>query len=145
MNTRQIFSVGIVSLLIVGLAPPQAGCKSLTPEAKQNIVDGTKLACGLANAFLNDSDLAALCNFAKDEIGPIMNLVSMQRVAVAKGHAAGVTEGAARVGSCGPSPNMTNMTDAGSLDAAVTPPALKDAGSTSTTDGAVRPVAPKAR
>ena len=84
-----------------GLVPPQAGCK-LTPEAKSEIVNGEKVACGLANAFLSDAEIKALCNFADQETAPILNLVSLHRVAVAKSRAVGVTEGASRAGACAP-------------------------------------------
>lgn len=144
MKTRQIFSVGIIAL-VIGLVPPQAGCKALTPEVKQDVLQKKDVACALENAFLSDERITVICGLADQFLRPILDLVSAQRVALAKSHAVGVTEGAGRSGGCGPAPNVA--TDGGTPDAAVatTLPALKDAGSTTTTDGAVRPVAPKAR
>lgn len=131
MKTRQ--NLGII-VLLVGLVPLQAGCKPLTPEAKQNILNAEKVTCGLANTFLSDPEITALCNFADAEIKPILNLVSAQRVALAKSHAAGVAEGSSRSGGCAPGPVVVPL-DGGALNAASVPSsAVKDAGGTAVKD-----------
>lgn len=133
MKTHKNWNVGTSALVLglsLGLIPLQAGCKPLTPEAKQNILNAEKVACGLANAFLSDPEITALCNFADAETKPILNLVSAQRVALAKSHAAGVTEGSARSGACPPA-SVIVATDAGLPDASTSSvPITKDAGTT---------------
>lgn len=120
-RTMKLFCI----LVFTGLSSAivQTGCKPLTPEVKQDILNGQKVACALANVFLNDPQIAALCNIADNELGPIMDLVSMQRVALAKSRAVGVTEGATRAGNCSPVPDQTGL-DAGTV---VPKDAAKDA------------------
>jgi hypothetical protein len=122
------------------------GCKGLTPEAKQNIVNGEKVACGLANAFMSDPEITALCNFANQETAPILNLVALHRAALAKSRAIGVTEGATKAG-CAPSSLLKDANvgaNAGPVPDGGTRP-VTDGGVQPVTDGGSRPVAPKAR
>ena len=138
MKTRQIFSVGIIALMI-GLAPPQAGCKALTPEVKQDILQKKDVACALENAFLSDERIAVICGLADQFLRPILDLVSAQRVALAKSRAVGVTEGAARSGGCAPAPASLDggAPDTGSVPAST----LKDAGATKESGPAAAPKA----
>ena len=117
-----------------GFTGATSGCKTLTPEAKQHILSAEKVACGLANAFMSDPEITAICNFADQETGPILNLVSQHRVALAKSRAVGVTEGASHAGACAPTPALvppkagSGGASTSSADAGLPAQGVKDAG-----------------
>src|SRR4029078_8963078 len=107
------------------------GCKALTPEAKQNILQTKDVSCALSNAFLPDDKIKTLCQLADDVLAPILDLVSAQRVALAKEHKAGLAEGSAHTGfpsSAGGQVAGTVPCTTPAISSDAGTPVLKDAG-----------------
>lgn len=131
MNKKRLIELFVVFSLfgfISGAVVSSTGCKALTPEIKQDVLQKKDVACALENAFLSDERIAVICGLADQFLRPILDLVSAQRVALAKSHAVGVTEGAARSGGCAPVPASL---DGGAPDTGPAPAStLKDAGAT---------------
>jgi hypothetical protein len=123
----ELFVVFSLFGFIGGAVVSSTGCKALTPEIKQEILQKKDVTCALENAFLSDERIAVICGLADQFLRPILDLVSAQRVALAKSHTVGVTEGAARSGGC--APVLPASLDGGVPDTGAAPAStLKDAG-----------------
>lgn len=113
---------------VIAIPTTNSGCKVLTPEVKQDILQKKDIACALENSFMSNEKIKIFCGIADQFLSPIMDLVSVQRVKLSQEHAAGLAEGASRVGAVTCTGQTSDAGAANLNDASATVVLVKDAG-----------------